>query len=125
MHQARQLEPLVIPENANPEAMTPSVLDEVALPVARVLEKWCKAVKQRATKLAMAGEDFENHKLVGRTRPVVLDDAPAVWPLIDDIMDLEDFLAATKVHLSQLRKAVGSAAPEQTGIYSYFLSRIR
>ena len=111
----RKLEPLLIPDSANPETMTPEVLDEIALPLARVLASWGNKVKDRATKLAMEGHDFEHHKLVARARPVSLTDAPAVYDLVKDTVPVEEFLRATKVSLSQLKAVAKSLAERGKG----------
>ena len=108
---AKRLEPLSIPDNLDPATMTPEVLDGVALPAVRIITPWCRAVKQEATRLAMEGEDFENHKLVGRSRPIVFDNAQDIYESVKDLIPLDSFLQSTKVHLAPLRAEVRKLAP--------------
>lgn len=112
---AKGLEPLVIPEDKMPSEMTPEVLDTVALPLSRVLDSWCSAVKKRATELAKNGHEFDHHKLVSRARPISIDDVQTAYQQVQDIVPLEEFLRATKLSVSQLRTIAKTLAPRGKG----------
>jgi len=109
------LDPLVIPETAMPSEMTPEVLDTVALPLARVLDKWCDSVKRRATELAINGHEFDRHKLVSRAKAVSIDEVECAYEQVKDMVPLEDFLRATKLSVAQLRSVAKQSAPRGKG----------
>jgi len=111
----RRIDPLVIPDEADPSAITPEVLDTVALPLARVLGSWCEKVKRRATQLAIEGHEFEHHKLVSRTSSSQIDDVETAYHLVSDVVPLEEFLKATKLSPAQLRSVAKALAPRGKG----------
>lgn len=105
-------EGLVLPKKADPASMSPEILDSFALPFARIIEAWCRQVKERTKSLLLEGVEFEHHKLGERAAKAningTVNDA---WTVLDDLLDLDEFMSACSLSVSQLKKAVRAKAP--------------
>lgn len=101
----------VIPPNADPTTMTTEMLDQVALPLAACLDGWSKAVKKRALEAALSGEPFEDHELRHRRKPAKIIEGFDFYDRVKHLVDLDVFIALSKVSIPALRKAVASSAP--------------
>ena len=105
--------PLDVVSLADPKSLTPEVLDEVALPFARVAEKWAAAVKERAKQLLTDGVELAHHKLGERAAPTKLNGSVNdAWDHANGLVTLEEFLPCCSLSVSQLRKAVRDAHPK-------------
>lgn len=105
-------EGLVLPDKADPATMSPEVLDQWALPFARIIESWCKQVKDRSKQLLVEGVEFEHHKLGSRAaKTKVNGTVNDVWEVVQGMLTMENFLPACSLSVSQLKKAVRAIAP--------------
>jgi len=95
----------------SPSKMSTQMLDTVAMPVARVMDRWVSSVKAELTERAMAGEPLTRHTLAERAKAVTIDDANAAYAAVRDMVSLDAFHGAVSVSLSKLKSAARSAAP--------------
>ena len=98
---------------AHPSTMTTEQLDAFALPLARVLERWCDSVKSELLTRALAGAPLEHHTIATRAATVTIDDADAAHRVAATLgVEAPEFLSAVTVSLSKLRQVVRSKAPK-------------
>lgn len=108
---AEKLE-IKIPDNADPEIMTPETLGTMALPLAKALKGWIASVEKRATGMAKDGVEIPGHKLMSRKKPAKFENSIHLYDDISHLIDQDIFIACSKPLLGELEKAVWATAPE-------------
>lgn len=104
-------------EVALTDKMDPALIDDPATigkmkVVGMVLERWIKAVGDRAIELAIKeGHEIPGFDLRYRAPSVKIDSAQAAFEAVEDMLSAEEFVKATKVTLPALAKALAEKLP--------------
>ena len=108
---ADRFEGLPMPIEPNLNALTsPSDMGK-ALQLAAVMERFSKSVRARALEMALDGEEIPGYQLKVRQASRKIGDVLDAWAVLQDTLELGEFLPACSVSITQLEKAVKDKAP--------------
>jgi hypothetical protein len=112
------LAPRVSPDLVIPESMDPAALDDgykinLAVKLAKVLEPWADAVKQRARDWCAEGYQLDDFKMCPVSGSRSITDASVAYLIAQKYgVTLEEFLSCTSVTLGELENFVAAKAPK-------------
>jgi len=108
----------------HPSGMTTEQLDSLAMPLARVLERWVDSVKAELLSRALAGAPLDHHTTMTRAAAVNIEDASTALKVSG--LEVEAFLGAATVSLAKLRTVIraGAKRGEKDSAEEQFLSRL-
>jgi len=102
---------LPLPENFHSSAITNPIDMERALNAASIVERWAKSVRHHAMEMVLNGDDVPGYELKYRQGKRTVRDVQSAWNVLQNTMNLEDFLPACSVSITNLEKAVKDRAP--------------
>ena len=90
---------------ANPDEMSR------ALDAASIVERWAKSVRHHAMEMVLNGETVPGYELKSRSGKRTVRDVQSAWAVLKHTLELEDFLPACSVSITNLEKAIKERAP--------------
>ena len=109
---ANRYEGLPLPVEPNLNALTSPEDMGRALQIAAVMERFSRSVKARALEMALDGEQIPGYELKVRKGARKVDDLLAAFAALSpNVLQLEDFLPACKISITELERAVKDVAP--------------
>ena len=101
-----------LPVEPNLNALTSPEDMGRALQIAAVMERFSRSVKARALEMALDGEQIPGYELKVRKGARKVDDLLAAFAALSpNVLQLEDFLPACKISITELERAVKDVAP--------------
>ena len=108
---AKEYGQLALPENFHSSAIAnPSDMSR-ALDAAAILERWAKSVRHHAMEMVLNGDDVPGYELKYRQGKRTVRDVTSAWEVLQNTINLDDFLPACNVSITNLEKAVKERAP--------------
>jgi hypothetical protein len=108
---ANRFEGLPVPMEPNLNALTsPSDMSK-ALQLAAIMERFSKSVKARALEMALDGEEIPGYQLKVRQASRKIKNILECWAILNDTLELGEFLPACSISITELERAVKSKAP--------------
>lgn len=106
---------LVIPDNMDPAAMTDAVRINLGVKLAKVLEPWVEAMKERARDFCNEGYELADFKTAPVAGSRSITDAQIAYLIAQKYgVTLEEYLSCTKVTFGDLEELVAAHAPKGT-----------
>jgi hypothetical protein len=104
---------LQLPDEFHSSAIASPNQMAMAMQAATVVERWAKSVRHHAMEMVLNGEEVPGYELKYRQGKRTVRDVQSAWSVVQETtsLNLEDFLPACSVSITELEKVVKTQAP--------------
>ena len=104
---------LELPDEFHSSAITSPDQMSKAMQAANIVERWAKSVRHHAMEMVLNGEEIPGYELKYRQGKRTVRDVQSTWGVLQNktMLNLEEFLPACSVSISELEKVIKAQAP--------------